>query len=92
MMPDVLKIADLAMLSLTETQKIRLKEDMKEILSAGESMPHADGTESANRSVPLDALRSDGVTESSDAPAILSLSEKEKDGYIVVSRTVGGAV
>lgn len=92
MMPDVLKIADLAMLSLTETQKIRLKADMKEILSAGESMPHADAAESTNRSVSLDALSPDEAAESPDAAELLSLSEKEQDGYIVVSRTVGGAV
>ncbi len=90
MMPDVQKIAALSMLEMTEEQKIRLRADMEEILSIGESMPLADGETSASRSVSLDALRADDADLWADAPGLLALSQKARDGYIVVSRTVGG--
>lgn len=89
-MSDIRKIASFAMLSPDEGEAQRLQADMKSILAMGKTMPAPIGADGAVHTVTADALRGDEVRPCADTAALVALSKKERDGYIVVSRTVGG--
>ncbi len=90
-MSDIEKIAALAMLSPDAQESARLAGDVAEILHMGKAMPAREAA-AEMRTVTTDALRADTVSSRADGAALLSLSQKARDGYIVVSRTVGGDV
>lgn len=88
-MSDIRKIAALAMLSPDGKEAERLEGDVAEILQRGQTMP-ARCASAETRTVTTDALRDDAVSTRADSAELLALSQKARDGYIVVSRTVGG--
>ena len=91
-MPDVKKIAALSMMELTEEEAVRLAGDVAEILAMGQSMPAEAGETQPGRAVPTEALREDIAVPCGRGPRLIALSKKERDGFITVSRTVGGDV
>ena len=90
-MTDIGKIAALAMLSVEAQAADTLSADVAEILQMGRAMP-ARETAADVHTVCTEALRDDTARVDADGAALLSLSKKARDGYIVVSRTVGGEV
>lgn len=90
-MSDVKKIAALSMLSLAPAEAERLREDMEEILGMGAAMPQTEGDTPDGRAVGIDALREDAAA-APDGARLLALSKKAREGFITVSRTVGGDV
>lgn len=90
-MSDVKKIAALSMLSLTPAEAERLRADMAEILSMGDAMPQTAGDTPVGSAVGTDALRAD-TAAAPEGARLLTLSKKARDGFITVSRTVGGDV
>lgn len=90
-MTDIRKISALAMLSPNEKEAQRLEGDFAEILQMGRAMP-ARETAADVRTVCTETLRDDTARADADGAGLLSLSKKARDGYIVVSRTVGGEV
>ena len=90
-MADVHKIAALSMLSLSPAEAERLRADMAEILAMGDAMPRTEGYVPAGRAVGTDVLRPD-TASAPDGARLLALSKKAREGFITVSRTVGGDV
>ncbi len=90
-MPDIEKIAVLAMLSPQETEKTHLTRDVAEILAMGRQMPACSGTP-VFAPVLTGMLREDSVHDANLAVACMAQSKKRQDGFITVSRTVGGEV
>lgn len=90
-MADVYKIAALSMLSLSPDEAERLRTDMAEILDMGAAMPRTEEAAPAGRTVGTETLRGD-TADASEGIGLLALSKKARDGFITVSRTVGGDV
>lgn len=91
-MPNAQRIADLCMLELTDTEENALRADIKKILIMDRKMSKEELGAVSSSAVSADTLRPDEAIPYHDAASLLSLSAKERDGYITVPRTVGGNV
>lgn len=87
MKTNVDKIASLSKIGLDAQQRERLEKDVPLILSMAELLRDGGDTMYTPRAVTVRELRKD--TPGADAPPDLSaISEREKEGYVRVVRTV----
>ena len=87
MKTNVDKIASLSKIGLDAAQRERLEKDVPVILSMAELLREGGDTMYAPRAVTVKELRAD--TPGTQTPPDLSaLSQREKEGYVCVVRTV----
>ena len=89
---DVDHIASLARLKLNGSEKESLACDMEDILAFADrlSTVSCDGIASPSDSAGTSVCRADVLSESFSREELLSSSPSARDGYVLVSRTVGG--
>ena len=87
---DIQKTAALAMLAPSDGESRRLAEDVAEIFALTADLADAPSTpENTDGAVSLHDLRPDTASAADTERRCIRLSQKEKEGFVRVARTVG---